>query len=446
MDSREDRELSYDPRSWATAPDAGERSAPAPAAPTTSVRPAPDRRLILAGGGLAAAVALGGGWFALSRRRAPSAADTDAAGLPAGASRRSLVIAGPQDLAEALAGAGLASGVVAAAVRPTLAALGAGAGELRVSLALGAGTPPVLLQLEVRRADGSGVLATPAAGGAFEARPLAAALTRRVKVVRGEMDANSFYSSAVTAGVTDSLISDFANAFAFDFDFQREIRPGDIFEAAFAQQVNDAGEAVGPEQLLYVSLQTEAKSRALYRFQPPGEARAAWFDGAGSSVVRSLMRTPVEGARISSNFGPRTHPVLGYTRIHKGTDFAAPVGTPVYASGDGVVDFVGVHGGHGNYVRIRHNPTLQTAYAHLSSYGAGIAVGAAVRQGQQIALSGNTGLSSGPHLHYEVIVNNGQVDPLTYQTENGRKLQAPVLAGFFKERDAIDALRAAQNG
>jgi len=443
MDSNEDRELSYDPRSWASGAAAGER--PAPAASATAARAAPDRRLILAGGGLVVAAALGGGWFALSRRRAPGAADGEA-GAPVGASRRSLVIAGPEDLAEALAGAGLAPGVVAAATRPTLAALGDEAGELRVGLALGAGAPPVLLQLEVRRADGSGVSVKPAADGAFEARPLAAALTRRVKVVRGEMDANSFYSSAVTAGVTDSLISDFANAFAFDFDFQREIRPGDIFEAAFAQQVNDAGEAVGPEQLLYVSLQTEAKSRALYRFQPPGEAKAAWFDGAGSSVVRSLMRTPVEGARVSSNFGPRTHPVLGYTRIHKGTDFAAPVGTPVYASGDGVVDFVGVHGGHGNYVRIRHNPTLQTAYAHLSSYGAGIAVGAAVRQGQQIALSGNTGLSSGPHLHYEVMVNGGQVDPLSYQTENGRRLQGPALAGFFKERDAIDALRAAQNG
>lgn len=446
MDSSEDRELSYDPRSWASTPDAGARPAQAPTPAPTAARRAPDRRLILAGGGLVGAVALGGAWFAWSRRAAPRGADAGATAAPAGAVRRSLVIAGPGDLDEALAGAGLPPKVVAAAVQPTLAVLGAGGGELRVSLALSAGVPPVLLQLEVRRADGSGVVARPAAGGAFEARPLAANLAKRVKVVRGEMDANSFYSSAVTAGVTDSLISDFANAFAFDFDFQREIKPGDIFEAAFAQQVNDAGEAVGPERLLYVALQTEAKSRALYRFQSPGEAEAAWFDGAGSSVVRSLMRTPVEGARVTSNFGPRTHPVLGYTRVHKGTDFAAPVGTPVYASGDGVVDFVGVHGGHGNYVRVRHNPTLQTAYAHLSSYGAGIAVGAAVRQGQQIALSGNTGLSSGPHLHYEVIVNDGQVDPLTYQTESGRKLQGPALAGFLKERDAIDALRAAQNG
>jgi len=125
-----------------------------------------------------------------------------------------------------------------------------------------------------------------------------------------EMDANSFYSSAVAAGVTDSLISDFANAFTFDFDFQREIKPGDIFEAAFEQQVNDAGDTAGTARLVYASLQTQAKSRALYRFTPPGESKAAWFDGNGSSVARSLMRTPVEGARITSSFGPRMHWVL----------------------------------------------------------------------------------------------------------------------------------------
>jgi murein DD-endopeptidase MepM/ murein hydrolase activator NlpD len=158
------------------------------------------------------------------------------------------------------------------------------------------------------------------------------------------------------------------------------------------------------------------------------------------------MRTPVEGARISSSFGPRMHPVLGYTRVHKGTDFATPVGTKVYASGDGVVDFVGLHGGHGNYISVRHTKSLETAYAHLSVYGSGIAVGTAVRQGQEIALSGNSGLSSGPHLHYEVIVDGEQVDPMSYETESGRRLADAALAAFQKERDRIDTLRAAQNG
>ncbi len=329
----------------------------------------------------------------------------------------------------------------------TGAATGAPSSEtdLRVVLGLSAGDPPGFLRLELRRGDGSGILVEPK-GDKMAATPLASDLQVRIKVVRGEMDANSFYSSAVAAGVTDSLISDFANAFAFDFDFQREIKPGDIFEAAFEQSINGAGEAVGAERLVYASLQTQAKSRALYRFQPPGEAKAAWFDGNGSNVARSLMRTPVEGARITSSFGPRVHPVLGYTRIHKGTDFATPVGTTVYASGDGVVDFVGVHGGHGNYISIRHDPNLQTAYAHLSVYGQGVAVGTVVRQGQAIALSGNTGLSSGPHLHYEVIVKGEQVDPMSYETTSGRQLRDAALAAFRKERDRIDGLRAAQNG
>lgn len=296
------------------------------------------------------------------------------------------------------------------------------------------------------RADGSGLLIRPNGAAGYVAEALATDLQVRVKVVRGEMDANSFYSSAVAAGVVDSLVSEFAAAFTFDFDFQREIRPGDIFEAAFEQQVDSRGDVVGAERLVYASLQTQTKSRALYLYQPPGDAKPSWFDGNGASVVRGLMRTPVEGARITSSFGPRMHPVLGYTRMHKGTDFAVPVGTAVYASGDGVVDFVGLHGGHGNFIRIRHKAGLETAYAHLSSYLPGIVVGAAVRQGQEIGLSGNTGLSSGPHLHYEVIVNGEQVDPMTFQTSNGRTLQGDALAAFRKERDRIDALRAAQNG
>ena len=188
-----------------------------------------------------------------------------------------------------------------------------------------------------------------------QSRLLRADLLEQVKVVRGEMDANSFYSSAVAAGVTDSLISDFANAFAFDFDFQREIKPGDIFEAAFEQQVNGAGQVMGAERLVYASLQTQAKSRALYRFAPPGEKAAAWFDGNGASVARSLMRTPVEGARITSSFGLRFHPVLGYTRMHQGIDFGAPTGTPVYAAGEGVVEEVRHAGGYGNWLKIRHS-------------------------------------------------------------------------------------------
>ncbi|WP_162247168.1 MULTISPECIES: M23 family metallopeptidase [unclassified Caulobacter] len=360
--------------------------------------------------------------------------------------RRTFAIARVQDLASALVAEGVG---MDRAIRLGLAAnekLDAAPGELRVSLRFRSGQPGLVDSVELRRADGSGVRLRGDGSRAVDAEPLSSNRTVEIKVVRGEMDANSFYSSAVAAGVRDSLIDDFAAAFAFDFDFQREIKPGDIFEAAFERQVDAEGAVVGSERLVYVSLQTSAKSRALYAFQPPGDARPSWFDGNGVSVVRGLMRTPVEGARITSSFGLRVHPVLGYTRLHKGTDFAVPVGTAVYASGDGVVDFVGPHGGHGNFVRIRHKANLETAYAHLSRFAPGVVVGTAVRQGQPIAFSGNTGLSSGPHLHYEVIVEGVQVDPMSFQTSQGRTLNGQALAAFRRERDRIDGLRAAQNG
>lgn len=359
---------------------------------------------------------------------------------------RTLVIARIQDLAAALTAEGVATD---RALRFGLVAnekLEGAPGELRVSLTFPNDKADNVERIELRRPDGSGFVIHPDRNGRLVAEDLASDLQVRIKVVRGEMDANSFYSSAVAAGVVDSLVGDFAGAFAFDFDFQREIRPGDIFEAAFEQKVDSRGEVVGAERLVYASLQTQTKSRALYLFQPPGDAKPSWFDGNGASVARGLMRTPVEGARITSSFGPRVHPVLGYTRVHKGTDFAVPVGTTVYASGDGVVDFVGPHGGHGNFVRIRHSPELQTAYAHLSGYASGVVVGAAVRQGQAIGLSGNTGLSSGPHLHYEVIVRDVQVDPMAFQTTSRRSLNGEALAAFRKARDRLDALRAAQNG
>ncbi len=403
---------------------------------------------MLFGAGAVVALALVGavGWRLWRAPAKPSAPPVAAAPQSPEGLRRTFAIARVQDLASALVAEGVG---MDRAIRLGLAAnekLDAAPGELRVSLRFRSGQPGLVDSVELRRADGSGVMLRGDGSRAVDAEPLSSNRTVEIKVVRGEMDANSFYSSAVAAGVRDSLIDDFAAAFAFDFDFQREIKPGDIFEAAFERQVDGEGAIVGSERLVYVSLQTSAKSRALYAFQPPGDARPSWFDGNGVSVVRGLMRTPVEGARITSSFGPRVHPVLGYTRLHKGTDFAVPVGTAVYASGDGVVDFMGPHGGHGNFVRIRHKANLETAYAHLSRFAPGVVVGAAVRQGQPIAFSGNTGLSSGPHLHYEVIVQGVQVDPMGFQTSQGRTLNGQALAAFRRERDRVDGLRAAQNG
>lgn len=446
MHRRSEDEMSFDPRRWVKK--TSQKSEMPPERSSLTVKGLTIKRLSLFAFGVVALVLAGGAaWFVWRgglERTPPQpsvAAPTQAVGL-----RRTFVIARVQDLAAALVAEGVNQDW---AIQLGLVAnekLEAAPDQLRVTLRFRSGRPGVVDTLELRRADGSGLMLRGGGASAVQAAPLAFDRTLEVKVVRGEMDANSFYSSAVAAGVRDSLIDDFAAAFAFDFDFQREIRPGDIFEAAFERQVDEEGAVGGSERLVYVSLQTQAKSRALYLFQPPGDAKPSWFDGNGASVVRGLMRTPVEGARITSSFGPRLHPVLGYTRVHKGTDFAVPIGTAVYASGDGVVDFVGPHGGHGDFVRIRHKDGVETAYAHLSRYAPGVVVGAQVRQGQPIAFSGNTGLSSGPHLHYEVIVRGVLVDPMAFQTTSGQTLKGQAFTLFRRERDRIDGLRAAQNG
>jgi murein DD-endopeptidase MepM/ murein hydrolase activator NlpD len=442
-------EPSFDPRSWARKPGATHAQTPAKKAVggKPPVRKPPTRKPPSKGGGMlvavwaVAAVLVSGGGF-LAWRTFSKPPEAPGSTVP-GVFRRSFAVGKLGDLVEVLKAEGLSAAQADAVGKTADAALGASGGDLRAILTLSTGKAPTFQTLELRRADGSGVMLKPGAGGALVSEALASDLKVEIKVVRGEMDAKSFYSSAVAAGVVDALVPEFAKAFSFDFDFQREIQPGDVFEAAFERRVDRDGQVFGAERLVYASLQTQTKSRALYLFGTSEQGEPQWYDGNGVSIVRGLMRTPVEGARISSSFGTRTHPVLGYTRMHKGTDFAVPIGTTVYASGDGTVDFVGPHGGHGNYVRIRHNTGLQTAYAHLSAFE--VKVGDTVRQGQAVALSGNTGLSSGPHLHYEVIVDGAEVDPMTYETTSGRSLAGAELVAFQKERDRIDALRASQN-
>jgi murein DD-endopeptidase MepM/ murein hydrolase activator NlpD len=439
---------SFDPSTWLKPTEA-----PAAAEPPPKVEPTPkmaatapaaaaqSRRLVLIGGGVAGAAVLAGG-AAFLLRKSPAGPAAAASG---GGMQQVLTLPDLNALDQALAANGLAPAArtqVVAAARSAMPAEAA-TGELRMELDLARdGGDAVSLQaLTLTRTDGLGVKVTPAAQG-FAAVPLTAATTAMVKVARGQMDAQSFYSSAVTSGLIDALIPQFFQAFVYDFDFQREIKPGDVFEAAYEQRSNARGEAVGPPQLLYASMVTQQKSRALYRFTPAGQ-QTEWFDGSGRSIRRSLMRTPVEGARVSSTFGMRDHPVLGFTRMHKGTDFATPVGTPVFASGAGKVTWAGPRGDFGNFVTIQHTPMLVTAYAHLDKFADGLKVGSDVSQGQPIGLTGNTGLTSGPHLHYEVRVDGQQVDSQTYQTEESQPLAGAILATFTKERDRIDAARAA---
>ena len=432
---------SFDPKAWATPPHSEPARAPPPPRESRS------RRGLFLGVGAVIALFMVGGvtWFLTHGNDRPGAAPPGAP-PPTGIERRALTVATSGELEGALAGAGVLPAQATEVAGAAAGKIATGGGDLTVIMMLkpiGGGYR--LVSLDARHDDGAGVVVQVADNGSISAAPTAADLKTVVKVVRGEMDAYSFYSSAVAQHLTDSLISPFAQALAYDFDFQREIHAGDVFEAAFEDRRNARGQSVGVGRLLYVSMETSAKSRALYWFQPPG-GQAGWFDGNGASTVRALLRTPVEGARISSTFGMREHPILGYTKLHEGVDFAAPVGTPIYAAGAGVVLHAEMKALNGNYVEIQHDNGWQTYYLHMSGFGPGITPGVKVHQGQQIGQIGTTGRSTGPHLHYGLKIDGQFVDPLGVKMEAAQPLTGPQLSAFVKERNRIDAMRVAQTG
>jgi len=252
--------------------------------------------------------------------------------------------------------------------------------------------------------------------------------------------AGSLYRTARQQGVPDSVIVSMMRTHSYDVDFQREIHAGDLFEVFYASGSPDAQDERG--QLLFSSLSTRGKTRSYYRFTSP-DGTTDYYDATGTSSKKPLMKTPINGARISSGFGMRKHPILGYTKMHGGTDFAAPAGTPILAAGDGKVAFAGPNGGYGNYVKLEHKDGLETAYAHMSRLAKGIQRGKSVRQGDVIGYVGSTGRSTGPHLHYEVHIRGAKQNPLTVKVAGGgRKLEGKEFASFEAERKRIDALRA----
>ncbi len=440
MHERDDPEPSYDPRSWHRP-----GSTPAPPVPP---RPVPVRIIrrpaslplvtgfaIMAVGAIVAYGARTGG---TGRPADPVPGPAVVAGDPI--DERVLNIAAPAAIPATLQALGIARDDAARAGALAGATLGDTPGMLRLEVTLSGDR---LHGLAATHADGSGVLVERTRNGALAARPLSAQLTRRMRFVRGELDGESFYTSAVAAGVSDVLVGAFANAFRYDFDIQREVSAGDVFEAGFEERVNADGQPVGSSRLVYAFLSTPAKTRALYRYRLPGEAEAEWFDSSGRSSRRSLMRTPVDAARISSGFGMRGHPILGFRKMHRGTDFAAPTGTPIFAAGDATVSFAGMKGANGNFVRLRHDNGWETLYLHMNRIAPGIAPGSRVAQGMRIGEVGTTGRSTGPHLHYEVHVDGHAVDPMSIETGGGRTIPAAGLAAFRKVRDAIDARRAA---
>jgi len=256
---------------------------------------------------------------------------------------------------------------------------------------------------------------------------------------------SSLFEAGAAAGIPPAVLVELIRAYSYDVDFQREIRQGDSFEVLYEQVKDDNGEVVHPGKIVYAELVLGDKATRIFRFTPKS-GFTDFFHETGQSVRRALLRTPIDGARISSRFGKRRHPVLGYTKMHKGLDFAAARGTPIYAAGNATVEMAGRNGSFGNYIRLRHTGVYKTAYAHLKSIARGVRVGARVKQGQVIGYVGTTGRSTGPHLHYEVHVNGRQVNPLSVKLPAGEKLKGKELENFRLARSKVERTYARLNG
>ena len=267
---------------------------------------------------------------------------------------------------------------------------------------------------------------------------------QKIKVLLKTVDARisgtidtSLYLAAVKAGMAPSSLVNLTRLFSWDVDFQRDIRKNDKFDILIERLHQKNGQFKSWGQILYAELILSGKPIRLYRVKTKRYG-VEYFDDQGRSAKKALMKTPIDGARLSSGYGRRRHPILGYTKVHRGVDFAAPRGTPIYAAGNGVIRYVGRKGAYGKYIKIRHNSTYSTAYAHLQNFSRNIRKGRRVTQGQVIGYVGSTGRSTGPHLHYEIIVNGRQINPLRLRLPSGRNLRGNALKSFINIRDNVN--------
>ena len=260
-------------------------------------------------------------------------------------------------------------------------------------------------------------------------------LTKKEVVVKNKIK-NNLYSAAIEVGIEPNIIIEFARIYGFEVDFQRDIRKDDWFEIYYEKFIDDNNVIKDTGKIIYASMYVNNKEINLYNFKYKNDS--GYYDLNGKSIVKSLMKTPINGARLSSRFGMRKHPILGYNKMHRGTDFAAPSGTPIMASGSGTVTRARWCGGGGNCVKIRHNSTYETIYAHMKNFAKGIKEGRKVRQGQIIGYVGSTGMSTGPHLHYEVVVNGKKVNSQRLKLPSGKILKGDERKEFEIERIKID--------
>ena len=253
---------------------------------------------------------------------------------------------------------------------------------------------------------------------------------------------SSLYKSAIEKKIDPNIIVKFAQIYGFEVDFQRDIRKNDSFQIVYEEFKNEENKIVDYGNILYANLILQGKPIELYYYNSKENKINDHFDSNGQSIKKTLMKTPINGARLSSSYGMRKHPILGYNKMHQGTDFAAPMGTPIMASGTGKILKAGWCGGGGNCVKIRHNSTYSTVYAHMSKFARGIKKGVRVSQGQIIGYVGSTGMSTGPHLHYEVIKNGKKINSQTLKLPSGKKLKGKQREQFELVKIKIDVLKA----
>ncbi len=250
----------------------------------------------------------------------------------------------------------------------------------------------------------------------------------------------SLYRSAVKEKIPANIIIEFARIYGFQVDFQRDIRKKDSFQVMYEVYIDDNNKIIESGNVLFSNLKLSGENHSLYYFDKKGSE--GHFDKNGKSVQKALMKTPINGARLSSSFGMRKHPIDGFNKMHRGTDFAAPMGTPIMASGNGVIKKAGWCGGGGNCIVIKHNSTYQTVYAHMSKFASGIKSGVRVKQGQTIGYVGSTGKSTGPHLHYEVIINGKKVNSQTLKLPSGKVLKGDERMLFETKKIKLDVLKS----
>ena len=250
----------------------------------------------------------------------------------------------------------------------------------------------------------------------------------------------SLYKAAIDKNIPPNIIIEFARIYGFQVDFQRDIRKQDKFQIMYEIFINENKKIIETGNILYANLKLSGQDNSLYFFDEKGSE--GHYDKNGKSVQKALMKTPINGARLSSPFGMRKHPIDGFNKMHRGTDFAAPTGTPIMASGNGIIKKAGWCGGGGNCVKIRHNSTYETIYAHMSKFARGIKSGVRVKQGQTIGYVGSTGKSTGPHLHYEVVVNGKKVNSQTLKLPSGKILKGKNRKLFEVNKIRLDVLKS----